>query len=387
MTAAPAQASVDALCANPDFRKAVQRHCMYVDATRLGLLNTRIHPHEPMLTSARRQTADVNWFVSQYFAVAMQQHGAAQQVMRSVFGPAFASRTILDFACGHGRMLRFLALTVPPRLVWGCDIQRDAVDFVTAEFGVHGLYSTANPDEFDAGRKFEFIWVASLFSHLPEDLFHRWLAKLVSLLTSDGVLCFTTHNERDITEGVAMPSSGFYFSTVSENPKLDGSIYGATYVTEAYMRDAVARLGLASCKTLRIPRGVAEQELYVLTSSAEHDLSALSDFRRGARGCLDKIDFPAPGALRLQGWVGSLDDGALGQVEIRIDGEPHHAATGVIRNDVARRFGDDRLASAGFDVHFRVAPASRPLFLEITARTERDEVAMIYAGPVGPAIA
>ena len=51
----------------------------------------------------------------------------------------------------------------------------------TETFGVTVVPSAFEPGEFRPGRTFDFIWVASLFSHLPEELFRRWVAKLVSL--------------------------------------------------------------------------------------------------------------------------------------------------------------------------------------------------------------
>src|SRR5205085_2765059 len=104
---------------------------------------------------------EVNWSVSQYFNVALQQHNAAQQIMRLLFGPPRADFRILDFACGYGRLLRFLTLSAPSAEISACDIQSDAVEFVAREFGVHGLVSNNDPQRFEPGKRFDFVWVAS----------------------------------------------------------------------------------------------------------------------------------------------------------------------------------------------------------------------------------
>src|ERR1700687_2139987 len=298
------RAEADALCASPIFQAALRRHCRYIDGRRLGQLNTRIHSDDPMLWHSLRHHQEANRSVSQYFNVALQQHNALQQVLRSFFASDLESRTILDFACGHGRNLRFLTLAAPAGRVWGCDIQQDAVDFVSREFGVNGLYSTADPDQFEPGRKFDFIWVASLFSHLPEQLFHRWLAKLASLLTADGVLCFSVHGEAILPANIAMPAGGFFFIPSSENAQLDGSIYGTTFVTDTYVRYALARVSGILGSYLRIPRGVANETCRHVATREGRDLTALAAFRRGPWGWVDQLTISEAGKLRVQGWAG-----------------------------------------------------------------------------------
>jgi SAM-dependent methyltransferase len=376
------RAEADALCASPAFKAALRRHSRHIARSRLDLLSTRIHPDDPMLGHSLRHHADANRSVSQYFNVALQQHNALQQVLRSFFASDLDSRTILDFACGHGRNLRFLAPASPNGKVWGCDIQQEAVDFVAAEFGVHALYSTVDPDRFSPGRTFDFIWVASLFSHLPERLFHHWLGKLASLLTDDGVLCFSVHGEVMLPAHIPMPAGGFFYSSVSENAQLDGSIYGATYVTDAYVTEALAKLSGTLSGHYRIPRGLAnEQDLYIATRK-ERDFAGLAAFRRGAWGWVEHLAISGDDALRVQGWAGSLDDGALGRVEIIIGNQIHHAPTDVRRDDVARVLGDQRLAASGFDFSSPLDRRIRHPFLEVIARSRRDESAMIYAGPI-----
>src|SRR6185295_18753043 len=107
-----------------------------------------------------------NWSLSQYFGIALQQHNAAQQVLRLVFGDPGADFQILDFACGYGRLQRFLTLSVPPSQVWASDILPDAVDFARREFGVQAALSDRDPQRFDLRQTFDFVSVASLFSHL-----------------------------------------------------------------------------------------------------------------------------------------------------------------------------------------------------------------------------
>lgn len=73
-------------------------------------------------------------------------------------------------------------------------------------------------------RGFDMIWVASLFSHLPDRLFRAWLTKLHALLAPGGVLCFSVRDESQFVG--QMPAEGFVYRPESEQIPIDASIYG-----------------------------------------------------------------------------------------------------------------------------------------------------------------
>ena len=47
---------------------------------------------------------------------------------------------MLDFACGHGRVMRTLKAAFPDALLTACDIDRDGVDFCARTFGAAPVY-------------------------------------------------------------------------------------------------------------------------------------------------------------------------------------------------------------------------------------------------------
>jgi SAM-dependent methyltransferase len=101
---------------------------------------------------------------------------------------------VLDFASGYGRVTRFLLDAVPAERLWVSDILAEAVAAQRASFGVHGFVSTLRPEDLAAPRAFDAITVTSLFTHLPEERFHAWLAALWRLVRPGGVLLFSTHD-------------------------------------------------------------------------------------------------------------------------------------------------------------------------------------------------
>jgi SAM-dependent methyltransferase len=376
-------AAVERMCADAAYRRLVLGFAADIDADiALARFNTAIHPGDQMLLHSLRQHRDAGAAFAQYFNVALQQHAAARQLMRAAFAADAGDVDVLDFACGYGRLLRFLSLSTDPRRIWASDLQADAVDFVRDAFGVQPLASHADPARFEPGRGFDFIWVASLFSHLPESLFHAWLARLIGLLTPRGVLCFSVRDASLLADASALPATGLAYARESENADLATDIYGTAYASEAFVREALRAAAGDARPCVRLPRALAnEQDLYVVAGDAGRDPAPLRAFRRGPWGWLDVRQLASDGSLDLQGWAASLDDGAVEAVEIEVDGALHAVRPTIARPDVGAAFGDARLAESGWAFRGEAGGARR-VRVVVSARTARGERALLYAGEI-----
>jgi SAM-dependent methyltransferase len=379
------------LCDDPAMREAVWRHCAFLPpGVGPEQLCTRIHPGDQMLAHSLRHHQEANASFGQYFNVALQQYHAAQQVLAALFGARAAQADVLDFACGYGRLLRFMSLARAPERLLAAEIQPEALAFVREAFGVAGVASPADPAAFEPGRRFDFIWVASLFSHLPAPLFEAWLRRLHGGLAPGGVLCFSVHDAWMVPPGQALPASGYLFFPQSENADLDAALYGTTYVSEDYVASVIAKVCGAGHGYHRIPRGLAhEQDLYLVAAEPGRDYGALQAFRRGPWGWADERRMLPEGELCLRGWAASLDEGALDAVEVTVDGERFPCTTGGLREDVARVLGDARLARSGWEFRHRPAPGEGPVRVVVSAVSQRGERALVFAGqferpPPGP---
>jgi Methyltransferase domain len=100
--------------------------------------------------------------------------------------------TLLDFASGHGRVLRALKAAFPEARLAACDLDRDAVDFCARTFGATPVYSHEDPARIKVEDRFDLIWCGSLFTHIDAPRWPGFLDVLGSLLASRGVLVFTT---------------------------------------------------------------------------------------------------------------------------------------------------------------------------------------------------
>jgi SAM-dependent methyltransferase len=104
--------------------------------------------------------------------------------------------SILDFACGYGRVTRYLRAAFPDARLVASDIRHDAVDFCAQEFGAIPVYSGEDFTQLDLPGPFDVIWVGSLFTHVSEPRWLELLDALESALAVDGLLVFTVQGRK-----------------------------------------------------------------------------------------------------------------------------------------------------------------------------------------------
>ena len=99
--------------------------------------------------------------------------------------------SVLDFACGYGRVLRMLKAEFPRARLAAAEVNRDAVDFCAGTFGARAVYSRADASDVELGDHFDLIWSGSFFTHIDADAWRGFLALLSSSLAPGGVMVFT----------------------------------------------------------------------------------------------------------------------------------------------------------------------------------------------------
>lgn len=106
--------------------------------------------------------------------------------------------TILDFPCGSGRVTRHLKAFFVNSEITACDLYTYHVDFCRDTFNVNGVYSKANLDEVDFGKKFDLIFCGSLVTHLPEPQFISAMNLITRSLSETGLAIITLHGRHSI---------------------------------------------------------------------------------------------------------------------------------------------------------------------------------------------
>lgn len=117
---------------------------------------------------------------------------ALTQIERALRGFPEPER-ILDLACGHGRVTRFLRARFPSAEITGCDVDEAAIAFVARAFGAKPLRSEADFARFDIGSAFDLVWIGSLVTHLPEYQTRALLDFLDRHLAPSGTVVLTSH--------------------------------------------------------------------------------------------------------------------------------------------------------------------------------------------------
>ncbi len=250
-----------------------------------------------------------------------QSFNVVRSIVEWKFGGLSNVNSFLDFAGGYGRLTRFLVQYLSPSKIWACDIYQDALQFQSQQFGVNTLVSTLSPEDYHDKRRYDFIFVASLFSHLPEDNFIGWLSKLYNLLTPVGILVFSVHDTAVTPPHLGEGDKDILFAAESESRTLDKNIYGTSYVSENFVRGAILK---ATGKTFyhREKRGLwSFQDVYVISKDDRVNFKDL-DVSQGPSGYLDVCRITKDGELFFEGWAADFSKKAdIKSVEILLNGK------------------------------------------------------------------
>lgn len=151
-------------------------------------------------------------------------------------------RSVLEFAAGHGRFTRHLVRHLPANALTVSDVVPGSVDFLRTQFGVKGFYSEFEPERVTHAERHDLVFVLSLFSHLPEQTWGRWLRRLWAMVDRGGCLVITTHGLKCAERAqVRWDERGYAFFASSESTAIDEMTYGTTYTSDAFVRAAIDR--------------------------------------------------------------------------------------------------------------------------------------------------
>ena len=320
-----------------------------------------------------------------YFRSGLSIADALLQVLRWRYPDGIGN--VLDFASGYGRITRFLVREIQPESLWVADVYAEGVRFQEEHFGVHGVISTVRPEDLELGETFDAILVTSLFTHLPEERFLAWLRVLFGRLNPGGVLAFSTHDPSLLVPCPPMPESGLLFQEISESGSLDTSDYGSTWVTEAFVRGAVARVAQSigrGASVHRLERGLCNyQDLYVAVLEPGVDFSGLR-YTGEPELWLERCVIVGQGQLEMRGWAVART-GEVETVEVILDGRLlAELPVAHPRPDVAGIFGEPRYLRSGWGGAFALPPGTSrgSSVLVIRARDGRGASHLLRAGSV-----
>ncbi len=315
-----------------------------------GALELRIHAEDEMFLREMADAAgDKDLATWRYLRTGDLLARAVRQSVEWKFGGFGNLTSLLDFACGYGRVTRFLACKMPADRIWVSDIYPGAVAFQRQQFGVNGFVSVSDPAKLDVNRTFDCILVISLFSHLPADLFEAWLARLAGLVRETGMLIFSVHDASLLPPDLSLTEAGFRFVEESESRTLSKQQYGTMYVSEAFVRSTAASVKPGH-ELLRIPRAFGSfQDVYLLSGGG---CSSLAPFRYnyGPIGALESVEIRG-NRLHVEGRAADLTEGSHVSVSVSLNGTIIGTCRPEIpRPDVAKWTGFQNSLISGFSL-------------------------------------
>ncbi|MEG4579395.1 methyltransferase domain-containing protein [Microcoleus sp. MON1_C5] len=305
---------------------------------------------EMYLFSLKNVKDDRDRALVRYYSIGRRILDTVKQVVEWHFGSFENVPSFLDFACGYGRFTRFLIQEMSQEQIWVSDIYANAVKFQTEYLGVNGIVSTGEPENYLIDRKFDCILANSFFSHMPEKTFTSWLQNLYDLLTPNGILMFSVHDECLRAANTEMPTKGILFSPKSESQSLDKEEYGTTYVTEKFVRECVEKVSGGKAFVHRLKKGICRfQDLYVVTNELVRDFSELK-FHHHPEGYIDVAAFTNKENLYLEGWVADVNSGGrVEELQVLVNGEVVQKCEPFYdRPDVAGYFENDGALQSGW---------------------------------------
>jgi SAM-dependent methyltransferase len=199
------------------------------------------------------------------------------EVVREHGFPLADAGSVLEFACGWGRVTRHLVHLMDRSWLTVSDVDPVAVQFVCRKLGVRGFPSAIDPRDLRHEDRYDVILIVSLFSHLPLADWGAWLGRLGELLEPGGALVFSTLGmhafdvnipdaERGAFEEVA--KDFFYRAANETRGRLSTDHYGLSYVAEGRVRDLVGQ-NFPGSIVAACPRGLnGFQDVYVLERDA-----------------------------------------------------------------------------------------------------------------------
>ncbi|MEG4405317.1 methyltransferase [Microcoleus sp. MON2_D5] len=334
------------LVENPVIKAFIQDQAKFPENFKLNICED----DEMYLFSLNNVKDDRDRALVRYYSIGRRILDTVKQVVEWHFGSFENVPSFLDFACGYGRFTRFLIQEMSQEQIWVSDIYANAVKFQTEYLGVNGIVSTGEPENYLIDRKFDCILANSFFSHMPERTFTSWLQNLYDLLTPNGILMFSVHDECLRAANTEMPAKGILFSPKSESQSLDKEEYGTTYVTEKFVRECVEKVSGGKAFVHRLKKGICRfQDLYVVTNELVRDFSELK-FHHHPEGYIDVAAFTNKENLYLEGWVADVNlDGRVEELQVLVNGEVVQRCEPFYdRPDVAGYFETDGALQSGW---------------------------------------
>lgn len=140
-------------------------------------------------TNPRYEERSDEWFRDFYERTGRVRREAIGRALPADF--SFEGKTVLDFGCGAGRVLRQFLPETRSGEFWGCDLYEPTITWLNENlsppfrFYVNDRRPMPHPDEY-----FDLVYAISVFTHITDE-WAEWLLELHRILKPGGLLLAT----------------------------------------------------------------------------------------------------------------------------------------------------------------------------------------------------
>ena len=184
-------------------------------------------------------------YAIQYTMFGRSIYRGFEKALRRCFSQSFANYgVILDWGCGSARIARHVVKSIGSRSRFvGVDIDSYAVDWSNRNVGNFFHTCQIDPPLDIEPRSVDLAYAYSVFTHLAEDNFKKWLVEMARVIKKGGVLLFTVLSDRAMIalhHGITRDAvskwveSGVHDSV--ENSQLETISVGGDYYRNVWVR-------------------------------------------------------------------------------------------------------------------------------------------------------
>lgn len=245
------------------YRAAIRFQCWYMDRRDAGYHVDGLAIPPAILRFRVGETARIDTFLE----VGKSTARAIQEALDGTGKSVADFNSVLDFGCGCGRTLRWMANPLPGKMLYGTDIDEPSIRWCRTHlaFAAYSVNAPLPPTTFEDST-FDLIYAISVLTHLGEESQHGWLSELHRIMQPGGRLLLSVHG-KDSWQRLSqhdhqiLQEEGFLFKSSS---KLRG-ILPDWYHTAYHSREYVLRTVSRSFTVLAyIEAGLGYQDLIVL---------------------------------------------------------------------------------------------------------------------------
>lgn len=153
--------------------------------------------------------------------------------------------TILDWGCGPARILRHIPNLTSNATVFGSDYNSDYVNWCSKN--INNVTVKANalapPLSFN-DNFFDIVYVISIFTHLSDEMHHKWIQELYRVAKKDAVILITTHGNAHKFKLSPQEKKDFENGKLIEHSyKIEGNRLFASYQPKSYFQNLAENTG------------------------------------------------------------------------------------------------------------------------------------------------